>query len=142
MVDRPYIEGLITKYEEENDFTGKTSTEQIELLENSLKISFSSDYKWFLEEYGSGGVLGIDILGIAKNNISTVFKTTDRLRKEFNLDDNLYIVEDCDEFFYCGKSEEEKIYYWDRESGIGQVEAENFLEFLNDRILGAVEDLE
>lgn len=141
MISRFDIEELIDKYEERNDFTGKTSTEQIKLLEKNLEISFSSDYKWFLRKYGSGGVLGIDILGIGKSNISTVSKTTDRLRKEFNLEDNLYTVEDCDEFFYCGKSKEDKIYYWDKESGLGQVEANTFLKFLSDRILGAVENL-
>lgn len=142
MINKSDLEKLFDKYEEENDFTGRASIEQIEMSENYLKVSFSNDYKWFLENYGSGGVLGIDILGIAKNGISTVKNTTERLRKDFNLDDKLYIVEDCDEFFYCGSSEEERIYYWDREGGIGQVEADNFLEFLHDRILGAIEDIE
>lgn len=142
MINRIDIEKLINKYEEEYDFTGKISMEQIKLVESNLEISFSSDYEWFLENYGSGGVLGIDVLGIARNNIATVANITERLRKEFNLDDKLYIVEDCDEFFYCGKSGEDKIYYWDREDGIGQVEADSFLEFLQYRILGAAEDLE
>ncbi|AIS61221.1 hypothetical protein JL58_13460 [Listeria ivanovii subsp. londoniensis] len=141
-MNRIDIEKLINKYEEEYDFTDKISMEQIKLVENNLGISFSSDYVWFLENYGSGGVLGIDVLGIARNNIATVENITERLRKEFNLDNKMYIVEDCDEFFYCGKSGEDKIYYWDREEGIGKVEAGSFLEFLQNRIIGAAENFE
>ena len=142
MINRLDIEKIINEYEEKNACTGKTAVEKIKLAEDSLGVVFSNDYKWFLENYGSGGVLGIDISGIAKNNIATVVNITKKLRKDFDLDDELYVVEDCDEFFYCGKSKEEKLYYWDREDGIGQVEANSFLEFLQNRILGAAEDLD
>jgi len=140
MNKRLYIENLINKYKEKNDFTGEISEEKIKSTEEALMVSFSDDYKWFIKNYGSGGVLGIDILGIAKNNISTVKNSTQKLREAFNLESNFYVIEDCDEFFYCGKSKEEKIYYWDRDGGVGQVESENFLNFLQDRISGAAED--
>jgi len=142
MVSTLDIKNLFDKYGEEFDFTGGTSPEQIKLLENELNVSFSTDYKWFLENYGSGGVLGIDILGIAKNDISTIGNTTKRLRNEYGLDSNLYVLEDCDAFFYCGNSQNEKIYYWDRDGGIGPIEANDFLTFLKERISGMAEDFE
>lgn len=79
MLNRTAIEKVIYNYKEENDFTGKTSIEQIESTEDNLGVSFSNDYKWFLKNYGSGGVLGIDILGLAKNNVEIVVNTTNRL---------------------------------------------------------------
>ncbi|MBC6308206.1 SMI1/KNR4 family protein [Listeria sp. FSL L7-1582] len=135
------ITQLISQYEEDKDFTGGVSLKEIKLSEDELSVAFSEEYKWFLEHYGSGGVLGIDILGIAKNGISTVKNTTMRLRKEYNLAPYLYVVEDCDEFFYCVNSNDSKVYYWDREEGVGEVVANDFIAFFEERVSGMKENL-
>ena len=63
---------IIKRYGEENDFYGKISEDDIKLVEKSLGIIFPESYKWFILNYGSGGICGVEILGIENKEDSTV----------------------------------------------------------------------
>ena len=72
---------MIKRYGEENDFYGKISEDDIKLVEKSLGIIFPESYKWFILNYGSGGICGVEILGIENKEDSSVIYVTERYRK-------------------------------------------------------------
>ncbi|MBC1804920.1 SMI1/KNR4 family protein [Listeria booriae] len=128
------IHNLIEQYGEEGDFTGSVSSVAIKQAEELIDTQFSPEYRWFIEKYGSGGVLGIDIIGIGKNNSYVVSKITRRLREQFNLPNNLIVIEDCDAFYYCLNTDDSKVYFWDKIDEMGEIVALDFLSFLEERI--------
>ncbi|WP_430536195.1 SMI1/KNR4 family protein [Listeria rocourtiae] len=134
MSDKHTIQKLIEQYGEENDFTGGVSLVAIKEAEELIDTQFSSEYRWFIEKYGSGGVLGIDIIGIGKNNSYLVSQITKQLREQFDLPNNLIVIEDCDEFYYCLNTDDSKVYFWDNIDGMGEIVALDFFSFLEERI--------
>ena len=82
---------------EENNFMGGISDKTIKDVEKYLKIQFPEDYRWFLKRYGSGGIEGIDILGIEKEQgeieKNTVVFVTSQFRNEYNLNPSIVIIE-------------------------------------------------
>ena len=133
------VESFVKKYVEANDFTGGASSEEINQVEKQLDVKLPEQYKWFLEKYGYGGVLGILILGIGKTSNFPVVKYTNRLRDNFNLPKEYVVIESCDEFFYCLSTINGNVVYWDR-VGLGRLVAENFLDFLYEKISDASEN--
>ena len=57
------IVDMIKHYGEENDFYGRINEDDIKLVEKSLNIVFPESYKWFIRNYGSGGICGVEVLG-------------------------------------------------------------------------------
>ncbi len=55
------IQQMISSFEEEKDFYGSVSIEQIKNTEKVLGVSFPSKYISFVEKYGSGGICGVNI---------------------------------------------------------------------------------
>ncbi|MBC2163787.1 SMI1/KNR4 family protein [Listeria booriae] len=134
MSDKHTIQKLIEQYGEENDFTGGASSIAIKQAEELTDTQLPTAYRWFVERYGSGGVLGIDIIGIGKNNRYVVSKITKQLREQFDLPNNLIVIEDCDEFYYCLNTDDSKVYFWDNIDGMGEIVALDFFSFLEERI--------
>lgn len=97
------IEKIINQYmedegeNEEDNFIGGISEKKIKEVEKYLEIQFPEDYRWFLKRYGSGGIEGVDILGIEKEQSeiekNTVVFATSQFRKEYNLNPNIVIIE-------------------------------------------------
>lgn len=56
----------------ENDFTGGIGEDKILKIEKNLQVTLPVSYKWFLRNYGSGGVYGIDLLGYDFGGASVV----------------------------------------------------------------------
>ncbi|MBC2003434.1 SMI1/KNR4 family protein [Listeria booriae] len=134
MSNKHAIQKLIEQYGEENDFTGGASSIAIKQEEELTDTQFPVAYRWFIERYGSGGVLGIDIIGIGKNNTYVVSKITKQLREQFDLPNNLIVIEDCDKFYYCLNTDDSKVYFWDNIDGMGEIVALDFFSFLEERI--------
>ena len=88
---------MIKRYGEENDFYGKISEDDIKLVEKSLGIIFPESYKWFILNYGSGGICGVEILGIENKEDSSVIHVTERYRK-LGLENVCIVIEDLGEF--------------------------------------------
>ncbi|QHA93614.1 SMI1/KNR4 family protein [Bacillus sp. N1-1] len=143
-MNRDKLINFINSNAEPDDFTGGIDIKQIENVQDSLKLKFPESYKWFLNDYGSGGLYGIDILGVAKSNISTVVIETESYR-DLGLNDNLVVIEDVDEFAYCldtSKMENNEcpVVAWNKQGGLDDFNtAENFYEFLLQRLLDAKE---
>ena len=97
------IEEIINQYienegeNEDDNFIGGVSDIKISNVEKYLGIKFPEDYRWFLKRYGSGGIEGVDILGIEKNQVeiekNTVVFATNQFRKEYDLNSNIVIIE-------------------------------------------------
>ncbi|MED0906563.1 SMI1/KNR4 family protein [Bacillus nitratireducens] len=131
---------------EEDDFTGGVSEEIIKKAENQLGIKFPDSYKWFLAKYGSGGIFGVDILGCGKASKPAVISNTESFR-DIGLPHELVIIENCDEFVYCLDTSnfidnECLVVYWDRSEGYGEKIANNFYDFLSERLIDAKENWE
>ena len=105
---------MIKRYGEENDFYGKISEDDIKLVEKSLGIIFPESYKWFILNYGSGGICGVEILGIENKEDSSVIHVTERYRK-LGLENGCIVIEDLGEFIICiDTNDGDKIIRWDR----------------------------
>lgn len=131
---------MITEYEEESDFYGKVSEEDIEYVECILNMKFPDDYRWFVRNYGSGGICGVEVLGVEKKEKSSVVEATKRYR-ELGLDSNYIVIEDLGEFILCiDKSNENKIIRWDRVSKISEYRHNSFCDYLIDTFQEAIDN--
>lgn len=125
-----------------DDFTGGIDEHQIQGVQRELKVVLPNSYQWFLKNYGSGGIFGVDVLGVAKSNIHSVVIETERFRK-LGLDESLIVIENIGEYVYCLKTDrmengECPVVVWDREVGIDRTEeANNFYDFLLKRLIDA-----
>ncbi|TWK50461.1 Antitoxin YobK [Bacillus paralicheniformis] len=133
-----FIKENDSKHADPHDFTGGISEEKITKTENDLKTILPESYKWFLRNFGSGGVYGVDILGYDFGGASVV-EFTNEYRKHYNLTDGLVVIEDIDFFAYCldtNKMEngECPVFIWDRENGYENVVASSFIEYFYDKL--------
>ena len=111
------IKKLIEEYSEDMFFTGEISSDDIiEGAVTELGVNIPNDYKWFLKNYGQGGIGAVEILGISKIN-KPVFKDKTLEYRNHGLSDNLIVVENCDEWLYCIDVDTEKVVSWDRKNG-------------------------
>ncbi|BBW98608.1 SMI1/KNR4 family protein [Geobacillus icigianus] len=138
------LTALINENMEPDDFTGGVAESEIKRIQNELGVMLPKSYQWFLMNYGSGGMFGIDILGIGKSNLASVVIETKRYR-ELGLDRHLVVIENCGEYVYCldtrkMENNECPVIAWDRQQGIDEMfEANNFFEFLWERLADAKE---
>lgn len=135
---------FINENKESDDFTGGVDESQIELVQNELGVELPDSYKWFLATYGSGGLFGVDILGVGKSNRTLVVDDTRRYRG-LGLDKDLVVIEDAREYVYClytskMDNKECPVIAWNRPDGLDDYNtAKNFNEFLSQRLLDAKE---
>ncbi|WP_113928089.1 SMI1/KNR4 family protein [Bacillus sp. P14.5] len=143
-MDKEELINYINEHKESDDFTGGIDESQIESIQNDLRVDLPESYKWFLSTYGSGGLFGVDILGVAKSNRAPVVVTTIRHR-DLGMDKDLVVIEDFGEYAYClNISEMEKnecpVIAWNNPGGLDDYNtAKNFYEFLSQRLLDAKE---
>lgn len=129
---------------EPDDFTGGVDDKQIDYVQDTLKLKLPESYKWFLNNYGSGGLYGVDILGVAKSNIATVVIETESYR-DLGLSEDLIVIEDIDEYSYClvtsnMVNNECPVIAWNKQGGLDDYNtAENFYEYLSQRLWDAKE---
>ena len=135
------IQKLIEEYSEDAIFTGKISSDDIiESAITELGVDIPNDYRWFLKNYGQGGIGGVDILGISKVN-KAIFKDKTLEYRKCGLPNNLIVVENCDEWFYCIDVDTEKVVAWDRINGVLGERYATFLEFMIDRFNDEIENM-
>jgi len=129
---------------ESDDFTGGVDKKQVDYVQDTLQLKLPESYKWFLTNYGSGGLFGVDILGVAKSNIASVVIETESYR-DLGMSENLVVIEDIGEYAYCldtsnMENNECPVIAWDRQGGLDDYNtAKNFYEFLSQRLLDAKE---
>ena len=141
LIMKEEIKKLIEKYSEEVVFTGKIFNDDvIECAITELEVNIPDDYKWFIKNYGQGGIGGVEILGISKTN-RAVFKDTTLEYRNYGLSNNLVVVENCDEWLYCIDTDTKKIIAWNRIDGILGDRYTSFLEFLLERFNDEIENM-
>ena len=143
-MDKKKLKNFIEEHKESDDFTGGVDESQIILIQNELGVELPESYRWFLTNYGSGGLFGVNILGMAKSNRAPVVVNTLRYR-DLGMDNGLVVVEDAGEYAYClyiseMDNDECPVIAWNRPGGLDDYNtAENFYEFLYQRLLDAKE---
>lgn len=135
---------FIKEHKEIDDFTGEVDESRIYVVQNKLGVELPDSYKWFLNTYGSGGLFGVDILGIGKSNVASVVIVTESYR-DLEMNENLIVIEDAGEYAYCLDSSnmennECPVIVWNRQGGLDDFNtAKNFYKFLSQRLLDAKE---
>lgn len=133
---------MIKQYGEEDDFYGEIKEEAINFVEQSLSLTFPESYKWFICNYGSGGICGVEILGIEKKDNSSVMHGTERYRM-LGLETGCVVIEDLGEFIMCiDTNERDKIIRWDRVNKNKEYRYDNFYEYLIDTFQEAIDNWE
>lgn len=143
-MDKEELTNFINKHKELDDFTGGVDESQINLVQNELGVELPESFKWFLTNYGSGGLFGTDILGVAKSTRASVVVNTKRYR-DLGLEKDLVVIENAGEYVYClftseMENNECPVIAWNRLGGLDDYNtAKNFYEFLSQRLLEAQE---
>lgn len=131
---------MINAYEEDKDFFGEASEEAITKAEIRLEVSFPSEHREYVKEYGSGGICGVEILGVEGEDFASVVEDTERFRKE-GLPRKYSVIKNVDEFIYCLNTVDTyNVISWD---GITKQEVESyttFNEFLQDHFQEAIDN--
>lgn len=110
------IRRMINEYSEEKDFFGEVTEKEISKAEEMLGLKFPQSYREFVKNYGSGGICGVEILGVQGELGASVVKATERWRK-FGLRNDLIVIEDSGEFVMCIYSaavDDERVFSWYR----------------------------
>lgn len=133
------IKDLIKQYEVKGSFTYETiSDEQIKEAESVLSVKIPSQYLEFLQEYGFGGIGGVEIIGVGGNGNLVFVEETLEYRR-YGLPDNLIVIEDCGEWIYCINVETEAVISWTE--GFIKEEYFDFDSYVFDRFSDAAENL-
>lgn len=110
------ISKMIEEYAQEKDFFGEVSEVDIQNAEETLGLKFPQRFRKFIKKYGSGGICGVEILGVQGKLGASVVKATERWRK-LGLSNDLIVIEDSGEFVRCIYSadvDDERIFTWNR----------------------------
>ncbi len=130
----------IQQYENKGDFTHvDVSEEMIGKAEKILGYSIPEQYKWFLIQYGHGGLDGIEILGYGING-KALFVDETLFYRKYGLEDKFIVVEKCDEWTYCIDCDTQKIIIWNQ-SQAREVYG-SFVEYFSDRMQDAIDNME
>ncbi|WP_419882935.1 SMI1/KNR4 family protein [Peribacillus sp. B-H-3] len=133
---------MIYEYIEEGDFIGEVFDDSIKKAENTLEVSFPTEYKEFVKKYGSGGICGVDILGVEGASYASVVESTERYRK-LGLPNKYIVIENVDEFVYCLNTVEEfNVVRWDDISKREVPRYTTFNEYLQDSFQEAIDNLD
>jgi antitoxin YobK len=132
---------MIKEYSDDGDFIGEVSNDEIiNDSEKELGLNLPEEYKWFIKNYGQGGIGGVQILGVSKVN-RPMFRDVTIEYRNYGLPNNLIVVENCDEWLYCLDTDSKKVIAWDRISGVLGERYNTFLEFLTDRFNDEIENM-
>lgn len=85
---------------DKTDYTGGVEEDVIQEFENQINTKLPECYRWYLSEYGSGGIGGVDVLGIGIDNYNTCIEYIEDF-KSHGLPDHFIPLIDCDEYLYC-----------------------------------------
>ncbi|MCT4593005.1 MAG: SMI1/KNR4 family protein [Anaeromicrobium sp.] len=143
MIRREEIINIISSKKEFTNFTGGVDDINIMQIENSLNVTLSESYKWFIKNYGYILTMGIEIYGVSKGKIPSCIKATEKYRK-IGLPEKLVVIESSGEFVYCldtghMKDGDCSIVLWNRIEGIEE-KYENFYHFFYDRLQDALDN--
>jgi len=135
-----YLYNVIKENESKGDFTyAKVTDSMLNEAETQLGIKLPSAYRWFLTNFGQGGIGGIEVLGFGKNGKMVFVFETVKFRS-YGLPQDLVLIENCAEWVYCIQSQNGKVGMWAPSDTRGKEIYENFEAYLLDRINDIVEN--
>ncbi|CAM4301582.1 SMI1/KNR4 family protein [Bacillus paramycoides] len=142
------IISIITTYQKLGDFMGSANEDTIQQAAQILNISFPSSYHWFLKQYGSGGLDGIEIHGCESTAVdSSVVYHTKLYRETYDLPLHYIVLNDIDGTVTCldisqMKNGECPVIFWSRFSKeLYAVTYGNFRDYLLDSLQETVDNL-
>lgn len=142
------IISIITTYEKDGDFMGGVNEGTIREAAQMLNIKFPNSYHWFLKQYGSGGLDGIDIHGCETTAAdSSVVYHTKLYRGTYNLPEQYIVLNDIDGTVTCLDTNQMKdgecpVVFWSRFSKeLYAITYENFSDYLLDCLQESVDNL-
>ena len=132
---------LIHQYESNGDFTyADVTSEMLDEAECRLGVTLPEEYRYFLMNYGHGGIGGIEVLGVGKNG-KLFFENYTLEYRSFGMPEELVIVENCDEWLYCINTRNNRIVEW----SLGDAEYcdayGSFEEYLQDQVNNVLENM-
>ncbi|UPW81413.1 SMI1/KNR4 family protein [Lysinibacillus sp. Ag94] len=141
------IISIISTYEIDGGFTGGVNEDTIREAAQMLNITFPSSYHWFLKQYGSGGIKGMDIHGCKTTAAdSSVVYHTQLYREKYNLPVQYIVLEDIDGCVSCLDTNQMNdgecpVVSWSRFSKeLYAVTYENFSDYLLDYLQECVDN--
>ncbi|MDG5471418.1 SMI1/KNR4 family protein [Jeotgalibacillus sp. ET6] len=115
-------------------FAGALEDSKIRDIERRLHVTLPESYKWFLREYGTGGVFGIEIFGGGLRAVPTCVKETEEWR-EYGLPLEYVVIQNYGSGVNCLDtsrlaSNECPVIEWEQDDEDRINEHENFYAFL------------
>ncbi|MCG3088324.1 SMI1/KNR4 family protein [Sporosarcina cyprini] len=115
-------------------FVGALEDSKISDIEKRLNVKLPESYKWFLREYGTGGVFGIEIFGGGLREVPTCVRETEEWR-EYGLPMEFVVIQNYGSGVYCLDTSrlannECPVTDWEQDNENGINEYENFYTFL------------
>ncbi|MGE1110046.1 SMI1/KNR4 family protein [Bacillus wiedmannii] len=142
------IISIISTYEKDGDFMGVVNEDTIQEAAQMLNLTFPNSYLWFLKQYGSGGMDGMDINGCETTAAdSSVVYHTKLYRETYNLPEQYIILNDIDGTVTCLDTNQMKdgecpVVFWSRFSKeLYAITYENFGDYLLDSLQESVDNL-
>ncbi|PAW37963.1 spore coat protein [Bacillus toyonensis] len=142
------IISIISTYKKDGDFMGGVNEDTIRDAAQMLNTTFPNSYHWFLKQYGSGGLDGIDIHGCEKTAAdSSVVYHTQLYRETYNLPVQYIVLNDIDGTVTCLDTNQMNdgecpVVFWSRFSKeLFAITYENFSEYLLDSLQESVDNL-
>ncbi|MCH5454822.1 SMI1/KNR4 family protein [Bacillus toyonensis] len=127
---------------------GVVNEDTIREAAQMLNLTFPNSYLWFLKQYGSGGLDGMDINGCETTAAdSSVVYHTKLYRETYNLPEQYIVLNDIDGTVTCLDTNQIKdgecpVVFWSRFSKeLYAITYENFGDYLLDSLQESVDNL-
>jgi hypothetical protein len=119
------------------DALGQVPETAIVQIEKELDVTLPESYKWYVRNYGQGGIGGVEIFGVGLNNVLPCVEITNDYRR-VGLPKQYVVIQNVDEWIYCLDTEtmtngECPVVDWDRQAGTGRHKYDNFFLFLYEK---------
>ncbi|OYD09070.1 SMI1/KNR4 family protein [Paludifilum halophilum] len=135
---------MIKEHSSKDSFAESVNKEKIAEIEHELGVELPESYKWFVEQYGKGGI-GIEVFGVERNGNHSVTEET-LFYRQFNLPKSYVVIEDAGEWVYCLVTDklqdgECPVVDWDQLGGTGIMKYENFYEYIIESFTDSIENM-
>ena len=122
----------------ENVFLMRFPTaEELSEAKEQLGFAIPEEYVWFLKTFGHGGFF-FEFLGYGINGNALLVEKT-LYERQFGLQKELLVIENCDEYVVCIDSSNGSVVSWSKHDKDGVIAVANdFYQYFMDRIENAI----
>ena len=132
---------LIHQYESKGDFTyADVTSSMLDEAERRLGVTLPEEYRYFLMNYGHGGIGGIEVLGVGKNG-ELIFEDLTLEYRSLGMPVELVVIENCDEWMYCINTRNNHVVEWMWWSAEYYDAYGSFEEYLQDQVNDVIENM-